>query len=149
MRRFLRFVFILCCFSLGLEAAHRGKKVKIPLDPSVLLFPSYRYQLSICAISQNDAPYLKEWIDFHKCVGVEHFYLFNHGSQDTMDEVLKPYVDRGEVELFHWPVIPKQIAVLSQVDAYNWTLRYATGETKWLAFIDTDEFLFRLKKIRS
>lgn len=123
-----------------------SKKTKASRDPNTLLAPSYRYALSICTISQNDAPYLKEWIDFHKCVGVQHFYLFNHGSQDNMDAVLQPYIDAGEVELFHWPVIPNQPAVLAQVDVYNWTIRYASGETKWLAIIDTDEFLFPVEK---
>ena len=32
-----------------------------------------KYQVSICAIFKDEAPYIKEWIEFHKIVGVEHF----------------------------------------------------------------------------
>ena len=32
-----------------------------------------KYQVSICAIFKNEAKYLKEWIEFHKIIGVEHF----------------------------------------------------------------------------
>jgi hypothetical protein len=31
--------------------------------------------LAITAIFQNEAPYLKEWIEFHLLMGAEHFYL--------------------------------------------------------------------------
>ena len=33
--------------------------------------------LSICAIYRDEAPYLVEWIEFHRLVGVEHFYLYD------------------------------------------------------------------------
>jgi hypothetical protein len=59
----------------------------------------YKYDLAICAIFQDEAPYLKEWIEFHRLVGVEHFYLYNHRSRDHYQEVLKPYILSGLVEL--------------------------------------------------
>lgn len=32
-----------------------------------------RYYLAAAAIFQDEAPYLKEWIEYHKLIGVEHF----------------------------------------------------------------------------
>ena len=43
---------------------------------------SCRYDLTIAAVFQNEAPYLKEWIEFHKLVGVEHFLLVDNESTD-------------------------------------------------------------------
>lgn len=35
-----------------------------------------KYNVSICAIFKNEAPYLKEWIEFNNIVGVNHFYMY-------------------------------------------------------------------------
>lgn len=67
------------------------KKAKILKDP--------KYYLALTAIFRDEAPYLKEWIEFYRTIGVEHFYLHNHLSQDNFAEVLKPYIDDGIVTL--------------------------------------------------
>ena len=64
-----------------------------------------RYQLSICAFFKNEARYLKEWIEYHRLIGVDHFYLYNNGSTDDFKRVLNPYVRKGVVTLVNWPTI--------------------------------------------
>ena len=68
--------------------------------------------LSICAIYRDEAPYLREWIEFHRLVGVERFFLYNNGSEDDHLEVLAPYVEDGIVVLHDWPVFPAPAAGL-------------------------------------
>jgi Glycosyltransferase family 92 len=92
--------------------------------------------LSICAIYRDEAPYLREWVEFHRLVGVERFYLYNHGSVDEHREVLAPYVDEGAVVVQDWPVFP------GQIQAYEDCLKRRRDESRWIAFIDLDEFLF-------
>ena len=53
------------------------------------LFP---YNLAVAAIFKDEAPYLREWLDYHLLAGVEHFYLYNNDSTDDYAEMLKPYV---------------------------------------------------------
>lgn len=106
----------------------------------------YPYQLSIVAIFQNEERFLKEWIDFHRLMGVEHFYLFNHFSSDHYLSILQPYLDAGLVELQDWPY-PSQEGneadwTRVQSAAYREGIVQAKGKTKWLAILDTDEFLF-------
>jgi len=106
----------------------------------------HQYRLSILAIFQNEERFLKEWIDFHRLLGVEHFYLFNHLSTDSYLKVLQPYIQTGLVELFDWPY-ESQLGneadwVRIQSAAYRAGFAKATGQTKWLAMIDTDEFIF-------
>lgn len=107
----------------------------------------YPYHLSVCMIFQDDAPYLKEWIEFHRLVGVEHFYLFNNNSTDFYLEVLKPYMIKGIVELIDWQQSSNNVQEWDkvQIGAYNQGLRLALGKTKWLAVLDSDEFLFPIK----
>ncbi len=105
---------------------------------------SYRYELAIGAIFQDEAPYLKEWIEFHKLVGVQHFYLYNNCSTDHYLTILKPYIDSGEIELFEWPIQAdswENWIYEVQPAAYVNCIKHAKGETKWLALIDIDEFL--------
>ncbi len=103
------------------------------------------HKLSILAIFQNEDRFLKEWIDFHRTVGVEHFYLYNNLSSDKYIEVLQPYVAAGIVELYDWPYESQWGSEADwtkiQAAAYRHGLALASGQTKWLAILDTDEFL--------
>lgn len=104
---------------------------------------AYQYNVSICAIFQNEGPNLKEWIDYHRGVGVDHFYLYNNTSTDNYKEVLKPYVDRGIVEIINWPNKTPHISwnYGCQSSAYADVLIRCIFRTKWLCIIDLDEFL--------
>src|SRR5579883_479648 len=62
-----------------------------------------KYNLSIVAIFRNEKPYLREWIEYHRLVGVDHFYLYNNKSSDGSLEVLSPFIARGIVTLIDWP----------------------------------------------
>src|SRR5919108_3802620 len=53
------------------------------------------HYLAACAIYRDEAPYLSEWIEFHRLVGFERFYLYDNLSSDHHREVLAPYVDEG------------------------------------------------------
>ena len=39
--------------------------------------------LSVCAIYRDEAHYLAEWIEFHRLVGVERFFLYNNGDREA------------------------------------------------------------------
>jgi hypothetical protein len=94
------------------------------------------HYLAACAIYLNEASYLEEWIEFHRLVGVEKFFLYDHLSTDNHDEVLKPYVDEGTVVVKEWPDEP------GQPSAFHDCLAKHREEARWIAFIDLDEFLF-------
>lgn len=107
---------------------------------------SETYNLAICAIFQNEAPYMKEWIDYHLKVGVEHFFLYNNNSADNYMEILKPYIGKNIVELIIWPSDVTEnechhYAFEVQTGAYIDGIVRAKENTKWLALIDLDEFI--------
>lgn len=105
---------------------------------------AYDYELVVCAIFQNDADWLPEWIEFHERQGVEHFYLYNNFSQDHYKEILQPYVTSGLVEVIDWKKHSESIAdfTLVQCGAYQDCIKKIGSKAKWCAIIDTDEFLF-------
>ena len=94
-----------------------------------------KYNVSICAIFKNEAPYLREWIEFNHIVGIDHFYLYNNNSEDDYLSVLQPYIESGLVTLINWPHKQKQMeCYMACIDEY-------ASETKWLGFVDIDEFV--------
>ena len=95
--------------------------------------------LAACAIFRNEAPYLAEWIDFHRLVGVERFFLYDNGSDDASLAVLTPYVAAGVVSVHPWPM-PFRLPAARL--AYADCLERVRGRTRWLTCIDIDEFLF-------
>ena len=97
------------------------------------LFP---YDLAIAAIFKDEAPYLREWLDYHLLAGVEHFYLYNNESSDGYAEVLKPYVDANIVTLLDWP------GKVMQMPAYCDALERFRFLCRYMTFIDLDEFIF-------
>ncbi len=95
--------------------------------------------LSVCAIAKNEGPYFKEWLDWHMAQGVERFYIYDNGSTDDTREVLEPYIQRGIVDYKYWPGRRMQLA------AYDDCLENHRFESRWIAFIDLDEFIVPLK----
>lgn len=94
-----------------------------------------KYNVSICAIFKDEADYLKEWIEYHKIIGIEHIYLYNNNSSDNFLEILEPYIKLNYITLNDWPI--KQ----GQMQAYqHWADNYK-NESKWVGFIDIDEFV--------
>lgn len=109
-----------------------------------------KYRLSICSIFKNEAGFLKEWIEYHRLVGVDHFYLYNCGSEDYFAEELGSYLQEGVVTLVDWcPLSPIQQeekiyrwSFSNQIAAYEHAIHlHGAKETEWMTFVNIDEFL--------
>lgn len=109
-----------------------------------------KYQLAACLFFQNEAPYLKEWIEYHRLIGFEYFYLYNNESTDDYLQVLMPYIKAGLVELKMVPGISnnQQEYLRQQFQVYREAIDKAKGKVKWLALIDADEFIVPVQKDR-
>ena len=106
---------------------------------------THRYRLAAALIQKNEARYLKEWIEYHILMGVEHFYVYDHGSTDGSVEIWQPYIERGLAELTnvtgeHHP---------AQMTSYNDAVKRSRGVAEYLALIDADEFLIPVKHDRA
>ena len=99
-------------------------------------FPNY---LSVCVIAKDEARYFPEWIEYHKMMGVDKFYVYDNESSDGTYEVLKPYIDSGLVEYRFFPGKKRQLP------AYIDCVRRHKYDSKYIAFIDMDEFIVPIK----
>ncbi|MDR0449374.1 MAG: glycosyltransferase family 92 protein [Rickettsiales bacterium] len=108
------------------------KSIRARLAEPKLEFP---YKLAIVAIAKNEGAYFREWIEYHRMLGVEKFYIYDNESTDDIKEVLAPYIKSGVVEYKFWPGQKQQLAV------YQHAFDTKKFEAKWFAVIDLDEFL--------
>ncbi len=109
------------------------------------------YELGIVTMFRNEAPYIREWIEYHRIVGVDHFWLYNNASTDNSLEILQPYVDSGLVEVFPWDMHldERQCRINytgNQIRTIMQGLSLAKGNCKWVAIIDMDEFLLPMRE---
>ncbi len=97
------------------------------------------HYLSVCAIAKNEGPYFKEWIEWHLNHGVEKFYIYDNESTDGTKDILLPFIQSGVVVYKFWPGNRRQLA------AYDDCLEHFRFSSRWIAFIDLDEFIVPVK----
>ncbi len=96
----------------------------------------FLHDLAVVAILKNEAPYLREWLDYHLVAGIDHFYLYDNDSSDNYNEIIAPYVAAGLVT-------SKKISGGSaQFAAYADAVLNFRFQSRRMAFIDLDEFIY-------
>ena len=97
-----------------------------------------RRSLAVCAIFKNEAPYLLEWIAYHRVIGFDRFVLYDNASTDGGADLVRrsPLTDCATV--IHWPQRPGQLS------AYRHFIDIFAPAHDWAAFIDLDEFILPL-----
>lgn len=121
------------------------KKIK-DLEKSILneVYKSYqqpecKYYLSILLLIKNENEYVVEWLDhYFDRIGVDHVYIYDNESGTSVESYLKKikYPHLGKITFVSWASTSN-----TQQDAYNHFLKTYATETKWMATIDSDEFV--------
>lgn len=109
-----------------------------PIDNEINL-PRKKVYISIAAIFKNE-PDIIEWIEFHKLIGVERFYLYDNESDEIYENLLEPYIKDGTV------VYKKVFGKCRQREVYCDAIYRYKNETEWLAIIDLDEYIVPVEK---
>lgn len=100
----------------------------------------FEYNLTIVLIAKNEGSYIREWVAYHKLIGADHIVVYDNESEDNQKEVIADYIQDGFVDYIH--VAGKGM----QISVYNDAVKKYKNKSKYLAFIDGDEFLLPLEK---
>lgn len=100
---------------------------------------NFKYYLSLCMCVKDEAKYIQEWLEYYLIQGVDHFYIYNNNGTDNTQGVIQKYIDKGLVSWITYPGPDKQIEI------YNNAVQNFKWETRWLGFVDIDEFIVPLK----
>lgn len=91
--------------------------------------------LTLCCIAKDETLYLKEWVDYHTLLGVERFIIYDNESTIPIRQSLADYLTDEYVT-----VIDVQ-GKGAQIPAYGHCLENFGPTSKWIGFLDLDEFL--------
>lgn len=94
--------------------------------------------LSLGAVIRDQEHYVREWLSFHHLVGVERFVLVLHKCADWTEERIRELPFAKNIHI-HRIVNDEQFV---QLGTYQWIMQTYGPFTRWLMFIDSDEFLF-------
>ena len=110
-------------------------------------------QLAVVTLVLNQGMYLREWIEFHRLMGVQLFVIFDDNSTDNTVGVLEHYISSGVVILVHAkrsftmcaerdPSNVWHLQYLCQNAVFNYALSQLRGKVVWMCNFDVDEFLW-------
>jgi len=113
----------------------------------------FENSLSIVVMIKNEGTYIKEWLEYHKLVGVDKFIIYDNNSDDDLMSILQPYINAGEVDYIFYPKTQsdfekkgKKVEYWAfQAYAYNDAIKKYRNKSKWIGFIDIDEFIVPVK----
>ena len=83
-------------------------------------------KVNLCAIMKNEAPYVKEWVDWHKKFRFDNIVVYDNGGN-------------GDLSGLGITVIPFENVPQPQLRAYQDWINRAEFDS-WTLFIDADEF---------
>lgn len=93
------------------------------------------HYLTLVAIAKDETRNLREWLVYHAILGVEAFIIYDNESSVPIRETLAPYMRDGFLTVVD---IPGQNM---QATAYAHALRDFGNTTRWMGFIDLDEYI--------
>jgi Glycosyl transferase family 2 len=100
-------------------------------------------RVGIAATVKAEAPYLVEWIAFHRTVGIERFFIADNGGDDGTSELLKQLDAAGYITRFDFT---GQAA--PQLTSYNIIVPLMNDVVDLVAIVDADEFIQPMEKSR-
>lgn len=98
---------------------------------------SGRFDCTLIVIARDEAPYIAEWLAFHRAVGFSRILVFDHASMDDTPAVVARAAAADPAISLH--ATPTLLGASPQIAAY--TAGMGLVRTPWVAFLDVDEFL--------
>lgn len=91
---------------------------------------------AIVCIAKLENLYIREWVEYHLHLGVDHIYIYDNNDVDgeRITDPISDWIAAGKVT-----VVDYRGRKVAQMEAYNDC--YRRFKEKWLAFIDCDEFI--------
>lgn len=109
---------------------------------------NFKYYSALCLLIKDENIYLPEWLEHHHKIGVDYFYIYDNGSKKPIIDTLKEYKNGFFVNkstVISWVGTFKHM----QHECYEHCLFNFGPESRWIGFIDTDEFIFTDRKINT
>ena len=94
---------------------------------------------AVCTIFRNEAPHLREWIQFHRLQGFQRFHLYNNESTDDWMPEVFDLISQGIVTIHDWPGEAQQLPMYRD---FLIKCKHEYKKYKWVGFFDIDEYMY-------
>ena len=88
---------------------------------------------------KNEAPFVVEWIAYHKAIGFDEIVICSNPSNDGTEEILAALAEQGEIRHLRRRPAPNQSPQGEASKAFTQEVGYRAGD--WYLWLDADEFL--------
>jgi hypothetical protein len=97
--------------------------------------------LTSCSLVKNEFPYIVEFYQIHKFLGVEHFVFFDRSTEGpALSKIFENYPD---VEVHHFPEGNQGF----HADAWKAGVDLLKGRSKWVQFVDIDQVVVPMQTL--
>lgn len=98
-------------------------------------------KVAICAICKNENLYIREWIEWHKNIGISKIFLYDNNDTDgeLVEPVIHDYIESGLVDLD--TKYRGSYGLSRQMTVYTNCYLKKCKDYDWCAFIDIDKFI--------
>lgn len=101
------------------------------------MISNHKTMIGICAIIKDCyVDNLIEWIEWHKLIGFDYFFIYDNGSKTPIKQTLSKYENI---------IVYDYLGDVMQLHAYNDCISKQKNleqpKCEWIAFIDDDEFI--------
>jgi hypothetical protein len=88
---------------------------------------------------KNEAPFVLEWVAYHKVIGFDEIVICSNPSNDGMEELLAALADAGEIRHLRTTVPRGRSPQVIASRAFSEKIGFRPGD--WYLWLDADEFL--------
>lgn len=113
-------------------------EVGIEADPALRPEPAAGRKVLFSAM-KNEAPFLLEWVAYHKAIGFDEIVICSNPSSDGTEEVLAALAEAGEIR--HLRADPPKEQSPQGVASRVFTDEVGYRDGDWYLWLDADEFL--------
>ena len=139
--------------------------IKLMIDNDIIetfinKYPDLNDNILLSTMVKNEDNYIKQWIEFHKSIGVDKFVIYDNAkgndnglsyssnqSYSDLSSLLEEYIKNNIVILIDWPY-PKRTekgSASGQTTQQNHSI-YAFKTSKYIGLFDVDEYINIQKK---
>jgi len=105
-------------------------------------------KIALCAIGKNENPYIREWVEWYKNIGISNIFLYDNNelNGERFEEVIHDYIKNDFVK-----IIDRRGKIINikrddngntiQGEAYHNCYYNNYKNYDWIFFFDIDEFL--------
>lgn len=105
-------------------------------------YPIFKDEIIMSTIVMNEDNYIRQWITFHKNIGISRFIIYDNNKNSNLKNILKDYINDKIVILVKWiyPYRLNRSGISGQTTQQNHSI-WAFKKCEYIGLFDIDEYI--------